>query len=154
MFGVRFSVALIVIAGLSAGCGEVDFGEVSQGLSAKKLTNAEGVDVGPGDIIDTEYIAVRKKFYNKGDEFALHLTLTELRVSGQGVFLGEQTLPVADTTLLTLDGPDGRPVVEVTWATDTIEAGSDIEACVEVVKIKNGKIASENDCRTLVPQLP
>jgi hypothetical protein len=90
----------------------------------------------------------------KPDRFALHLTLDEERVDGATVFPGQQTVLLAATTLLTLDGPSGRPLVEVAWSTPAIVDGSDITACVEVIDVMTGNISSDFECRTLFPQIP
>jgi len=125
----------------------------------RRVTDAQACYLGAGAVIDSVAIAVREKFRlgPHKDEYVLYLSLEELRVSGEAVFLGDWKRVVGLLPILTLDSPDRSPVVEVEVGTDSVDDGGKIDVCVEVGKYtKQGdiQVVASLECRTLTPVIP
>jgi len=123
----------------------------AEAINPKNEVSPEFVSIGPTGGIDSEYVAVPDKYAAKPGRFELHLTLEEHRFNGDVIFLGEQTVPLMNTTLVTENGPDGRDVFDVAWSTSGIEANSDVYACVEIIDLMNGNVRGDLHCQTLTP---
>jgi hypothetical protein len=113
------------------------------------------VFLGLGGIIELEDIAVRNEFFGEPDRHSLVLSLDEERTSGEMIPLGTQTHTIAKFPVVVGPGlgPDGRPLVRAAWATTPIQAGSRIQACVQVIRhLEDRDLAvSGVECRELEP---
>jgi hypothetical protein len=109
------------------------------------------VALGASNGIESEYVAVPDKYTRDAARYALYLTLVELRSSGENVPLGEQTVALSETTLVTENGPDGRDVFDVSWVTQGVFANSRIQACAQVLDLMTGNAHGGLLCQTLTP---
>jgi hypothetical protein len=101
-----------------------------------------------------EHIAVRKKYFNRQERYSLSLSLGKQVDDDTVIPIGEQTIRISEATLISAAGPDGRPVVEVPWITETLEEDSLLHSCVKVIEHGDSgdKTVSGPECRTLHAQ--
>ncbi len=109
---------------------------------------ADGISIG------VERIAVRKTLVQKAASSSLDLTLDELKTDGTSSPLAQQTVSMVDVTLVTMDGPKKRALVDVDWTTGPLAPGSAVLACVQALALKkNGttRALDGGDCEVLTP---
>jgi len=123
-------------------------------VNPKNVVECLSVALGANAGVASEYVAVPDKYTARPDRYALYLTLEEHRFTGQVVFLGEQTVLLSDTTLVTENGPDGRDVVDVAWVTAGVEANSMVRACAQVIDTRTGGTRDGIQCNLLTPVIP
>jgi len=101
-----------------------------------------------GDVVTGEDLSILKGWLNAGDQFGLDLTLTELLLNSSRADLGAQTVPLLDVTLLFADRSEA--IIEVGWATRSLQTGSAVEACCQVVINTGGGPIEFGDLKCVV----
>ena len=127
---------------------------LAHAVQIKHITAPRSVFLGAANIIARAQVAVAQKLYRdmRRTRTTLVLTMEEHRGDGSIINLGTWTERLVDLRLITLDGPNGRALVEFDTFTDDVASSSLIVACVEAIEHKmNGDRSLGVECRTLTP---